>query len=75
MASLTASPRSESRAAVRPDRRLEPVRLQLLQTERGHQEELVGGQGRLRAGRGGPGVHLVAPGGAVRHLNDGPVLF
>lgn len=66
---------SESWAAVRPDGRLESVRLQLLQTKGRHQEELVRGQVRLRAGRGGPGVCLVPTRGAVHHLHSGPVLL
>lgn len=66
---------SQPWAAVRPDRRLESVRLQLLQSEGGHQEELVGGQVRLRAGRGGPGVRFVPSRGAVHHLHSGPVLL
>lgn len=66
---------SESGAAVRPDGRLETVRLQLLQAKGRHQEELVRGQVRLRAGRGGPGVCLVPTRGAVHHLHSGPVLL
>lgn len=66
---------SKSWAAVRPDGRLETVRLQLLQTKGGHQEELVRGQVRLRAGRGGPGVCLVPTRGAVHHLHSGSVLL
>lgn len=66
---------SQSWSAVRPDQRLESVRLQLLQTEGRHQEELVGGQTRLREGRGGPGVRPVAAGGAVHHRHSGPFVF
>lgn len=56
---------------MRLDQRLESVRLQLLQAEGRHQEELVRSQTWLCAGGGRPGVHRIRPGRAVHHRNTG----
>lgn len=63
------------RSSVWLEQRLAGIRLQLLQAESRHQEDLVGSQARLRDGGWRPGLDRVHGGGAVCHSLHGPKLL
>ena len=65
--------RSQSWATVWPGQWVEAVRVQLLQAEGRHEEELDSSQTRLCAGRRGPAVHHLCSRRAVRHRDTGRV--